>query len=214
MTYYDISVAIRSDIPVWEGDPPAGMTLVSRIDQGDLANVTRLDIGAHTATHVDAPVHFVAGRKGIDGIDLDTLIGPAEVVNFDSDYEITAQDLERANIPDQTTRLLCKTRNSRLWSEQPNTFYKDFVGISESGAHWLVEHGIKLIGVDYLGVERFDSVAKGAPTHKTLLQAEMVIVEGLNLADVPVGRYKLICLPVKIKNSDGAPCRALLSTER
>ena len=211
MKYYDISVAIRSDLPVWEGDPLVVIRSASSIERGDMANVSRLEIGAHTGTHVDAPVHFVPGRNGADRLALDTLIGTAYVVDLLSVvHEISVEDLRRANIPEGTRRLLCKTSNSNLWSKYPSTFYRDFIGISADGANWLIDQGVELVGVDYLGVERFDMVEKGAPTHHALLEAGVVIIEGLNLSDVPAGEYTLLCLPVKIQNADGAPCRAVL----
>jgi arylformamidase len=184
------------------------------IDRGDIVNVSRLDMSAHTGTHVDAPVHFVPGRKGVDRLSLDTLIGPAYVVDLStSAHEITARHFERAHIPEHTKRLLCKTSNSSLWAKSPSVFDRNFVGISPDGAQWLIDHGMELVGVDYLGVERFESVENGAPTHHALLEKELVILEGLDLSDVPAGDYTLICLPVKIKNSDGAPCRAILIKE-
>ena len=213
-TYYDVSVSIYPDLPVWKGDPPVVIRSAASIERGDIANVSRLEIGAHTGMHVDAPVHFVPGRKGVDRLVLDTLIGPACVADLSEVvYELNARDFERANIPEHTQRLLCKTSNSSLWSKSPSVFDLDFVGISLDGAQWLINHGIELVGVDYLGVERFDSVGNGAPTHHALLENEMVIVEGLNLSDVPAGNYTLICQPVKIKISDGAPCRAILIKE-
>lgn len=213
-TYYDISVAIHPDIPVWEGDPAVVIRSAASIERGDMANVSRLDMGTHTGTHIDAPVHFVPGRKGIDGLALDTLIGPVYVADLTQVVqEIDDEDFESANIPQGTVRLLCKTSNSNLWSASPVTFDSGFVGISPEGAQWLIERGVKLIGVDYLGVERFDSVGRGAPTHHLLLEKELVIVEGLDLSKIEAGAYELICLPVKIKNSDGAPCRAILVKE-
>jgi arylformamidase len=213
-TYYDISISIHPDIPVWEGDPSVIIHSAASIERGDIANVSRLEIGAHTGTHIDAPVHFVPGRKGIDALDLDTLIGPAYVADLiDVAHEIHGHDFGRANIPQGTVRLLCQTSNSSIWSKSPLAFDPNFVGISPDGAQWLIDRGIKLVGVDYLGVERFDSVGNGAPTHHLLLENELVIVEGLDLSDIPAGEYELICLPVKIKNSDGAPCRAILVKE-
>lgn len=212
--YYDISLSVHPDLPVWEGDPPVIVRSVSSIERGGIANVSRLEIGAHTGTHIDAPVHFVPGRKGIDKLVLDTLIGSAYVADLTNvEGEIHAHDLARANIPQGTVRLLCKTTNSSLWSKLPSKFDANFVGISPHGAKWLIDHGIKLVGVDYLGVERFESVGNGAPTHHALLDAEMIIIEGLDLSNVQAGNYKLICLPIKIKNSDGAPCRAILEEE-
>lgn len=212
--YFDISVSIRPDLPVWEGDPPVAIHQAASITRGDIANVSRLDIGAHTGTHIDAPVHFVPGRKGIDLLELETLIGPAYVADLTNvSHEIHADDFQRANIPAGTRRLLCKTTNSELWSKHPTSFYRDFIGISADGAGWLVDHGIGLVGVDYLGVERFEMVNNGAPTHHKLLEAGVIIVEGLNLANIAQGEYTLICLPVKIQNADGAPCRAVLMKE-
>ena len=213
-TYYDISLSIHSDLPVWKGDPPVIIRSASNIERGDIANVSKLEIGAHTGTHIDAPVHFVPGRKGIDQLVLDTLIGSAYVADLTNvEREIHGQDFEKANIPQGTVRLLCKTTNSSLWSKVPSRFDANFVGISPDGARWLIDHGIKLVGVDYLGVERFESVGNGAPTHHALLEIETIIIEGLDLSNVQAGKYKLICLPIKIKNSDGAPCRAILEEE-
>jgi arylformamidase len=210
MKTYDISVPIEPGMVVWEGDPPVSAYRTASLENGDIANVTRLDMGAHTGTHIDAPLHFLDGRPGADRLDLDTLIGPAQVREFRVEKEITAGDLEAASIPAGTLRLLCKTSNSRLWSERPNRFTVDFVGISASGAEWLVERGIRLVGIDYLGIERAESVEQGAPVHHVLLGAGAVILEGLDLSEVPEGEYQLICLPLKIKDSDGAPCRAVL----
>ncbi len=213
MKYIDISVAIRPDLPVWKGDPAVSIVRASSIAAGDQANVTRLDMGAHTGTHVDAPLHFLDGRRPADQLELDVLIGPAWVAEFDVPREISAVDLERAGIPAGTTRLLLKTSNSCLWSQKPATFDENFIGISADGAQWLVEQGVRLVGIDYLGIERYDTVPHGAPTHKTLLQAEAILLEGLNLSDVFPGAYQLICLPVKIQGADGAPCRAVLVKE-
>lgn len=210
MEYIDISVAINPELPVWTGDPAVKITRASSIAAGDAVNVTRLDIGAHTGTHVDAPLHFLDGRRSVEQLDLDTLMGPAWVAAFDVPREITAIDLENAGIPAGTLRLLLKTRNSRLWDENGSAFEEDFVGIAADGARWLVEHGIRLVGIDYLGVERFDSVPHGAPVHKTLLAAEIILLEGLNLSAVEPGLYHLICLPVKIQGADGSPSRAVL----
>jgi arylformamidase len=182
-------------------------------NRGDIANVSRLELGAHTATHIDAPRHFVPGRKGVDQLDLEVLIGPAFVAEFSADRELTAGDLEAQNIPSGTRRLLCKTKNSQLWRSAEHKFDRDFIGLDASAASWLVERGFRLIGVDYLGVERYEMVNQGAPAHHILLSADMVILEGLDLSEVAPGMYQLICLPIKIKNGDGAPSRAILIKE-
>ncbi len=173
MEYIDISVAIQPNLPVWTGDPAVKILRASSIAAGDAANVTRLDMGAHTGTHVDAPLHFLDGRRSVEQLDLDVLIGPAWVAAFDSPREVTAADLEDAGIPAGTARLLLKTRNSRLWAEKGATFDDDFVGIAADGARWMVDHGIRLVGIDYLGVERYDSVPLGATVHKTRLSSDL-----------------------------------------
>lgn len=212
--FIDISVPVSKDIPVWEGDPAVKISSAASIGNGDIANVSFLNMGAHTGTHVDAPVHFVQGRTGVDQMPLETLIGEAFVVDLSGVVaEVHAEDFEKAGIPEGTVRLLCKTSNSTLWSRFPDSFYRDFVGIAPSGAGWLVEHNIRLVGVDYLGVERYDSVSAGAPTHHKLLEAEVIIIEGLDLSEVDEGKYGLVCLPVKFKDLDGAPCRAILIKE-
>ncbi|MHC1781772.1 MAG: cyclase family protein [Anaerolineaceae bacterium] len=212
--YFDISVSIRPDLPVWDGDPRVVIRTASSIKNGDMANVSRLEIGAHTGTHIDAPIHFVPNRKGIDKLNLETLIGPAYIADLtNTAYEIDADDFEHANIPTGTQRVLCKTSNSNLWSERPSTFFREFIGISAGGAQWLINHGVKLVGVDYLGVERFEMVEKGGQTHHMLLEEDIVIVEGLDLSNVTSGEYTLICLPVKIQDGDGGPCRAILKME-
>jgi arylformamidase len=214
MKIHDISVTVSSETPIWQGDPASKIYRIAELKQGDIANVSRLEIGAHTGTHIDAPVHFVAGRKGVDQIPLETLIGPVYVAAFSVEREITAEDLEAAGIPDQTERLLCKTRNSNYWKDHRAEFQNDFVGISASGAEWLVQRKISLVGIDYLGVERFDNVVAGAPTHKILLLREVVILEGLDLSAISPGWYIIICLPIKIKDVDGSPCRAVLVEDK
>ena len=213
MKIYDLSLTIRPDLPVWPGDPGVIIQRRASIEQGDVANVSHLALGAHAGTHLEAPLHFIEGRTAVEELDLDVLIGPAYVVEFDVEKTITAADLEAISLPDDTTRLLCKTRNSQLWVEDPTDFVTDYVHLSPDAAQWLVDHGYRLIGVDYLSVEQFEMNSQGAPTHHILLDAEIVIVEGLSLAGVPQGRYNLACLPLKIQGSDGAPCRAILTEE-
>lgn len=213
MEYIDISVSIRPGLPVWAGDSPVSIRREASIAAGDRVNITHLEMDAHTGTHVDAPLHFIDGRRGVDQLDLDALIGPVWVAGFDATCEITAADLEKAGIPAETQRLLLKTPNSRLWRESPSEFTSDFTGISVDGAGWLVERGIRLVGIDYLGVERCESVSRGAPVHLALLDAEVILLEGLDLSAVQPGAYRLICLPVKIEGADGSPCRAVLAKD-
>ncbi len=204
---YDISVGISPEIPVWPGDPPVVLERVKSIENGDEANVSRIASGVHVGTHIDAPIHFVEGGATVDAIPLKSLLGRAYVVDLRKADVLDAATLESARIPPRTRRLLFKTRNSELWTSGESSFQRDFVAVDASGAEWLVKKGVKLVGVDYLSVAPFND---GVATHRILLEAGVVVVEGLNLARVSKGRYTLYCLPVTLLGSVGAPARAVL----
>ncbi len=210
MSIYDISLPISESLVVWPGDTPIRITHSSHLERGDTSTVTRLDMSAHTGTHVDAPAHFVSGGSTVDALDLNVLIGPALVVHALKADALSAGVLERLAIPPDAERVLFRTRNSDRWAHGEDTFFKDFVSITEDGARWLVARGLRLVGVDYLSVAPFgDSV----PTHRVLLRAGVIAVEGLNLSGVAPGVYHLVCLPLNIAGGDGAPARAILIDE-
>jgi arylformamidase len=210
MKIFDISVPISPKLPVYPGDPAVSIEPMLRIAKGDDANVSLLAFGNHTGTHVDPPLHFIPGGKPVDQLDLNVLCGRARVVDFTRlKTHITAADLERAKIPARVTRVLFKTRNSATWDRAE--FQRDFIALAPDAAKWIVERGIKLVGIDYLSVEAF---ASPEPlTHRTLLGAGVIAVEGLNLRGIKPGTYTLACLPLKIKDGDGAPARAILFQE-
>jgi arylformamidase len=208
MKIFDITLPIAPDMPVWPGDPSVQLELVSSMDAGAHANVSRLACSAHTGTHVDAPHHFLNDHRTIESLALEVLTGPAQVIHLPEEVDVvTAGVLAAAPIHAGTVRLLLKTRNSRLWERGDNEFCKTFVGISADGAEWLVHHGIQLIGIDYLSVAPYK---QSVPTHRTLLEAGMIILEGLDLSAVSPGIYELYCLPLNLLGSDGAPARAIL----
>lgn len=207
MPIHDISHTIRPTLPVWPGDPAVRLPQPSRMDRGDICNVTRLDISVHTGTHLDAPAHFIAGGAGVETLDLNVLIGPALVVDADDADALTADVLASLPIPAGTQRLLFKTRSSVLWDRADEGFVEEFVAVTGDGAQWLVERGVRLVGVDYLSVAPFSDPV---PCHQILLAAGVIPVEGLDLRAIAPGEYQLICLPIKIGGSDGAPCRAVL----
>lgn len=209
MPIYDITVPIRSGMPVYEGDPGIEIKAWTALAKGDSSNVSFLHFGAHTGTHVDAPAHFIAGARRIDSLSLDTLIGPARVVRVpDEVIEIDPGFLAKCDL-DQVERVLFHTRNSKFWSEG---FRKDFTHLSPEAAETLVNRGVKLVGTDYLSIEKFHSGHHR--THLALLSKNVIIVEGLNLTDVEAGDYELICLPLRIGegSGDGSPARAVLRT--
>ncbi len=212
MKLYDISLAVSADMPVWPGDPAVRMWRASSISGGDPCNVTRLDIGAHTGTHVDAPLHFIDGAAAVDRLSLESLVGPCLVADFSDCETITADALSR--LPDPPgERILFKTRNSARREEYGAKFFEGFTAVDESAAGRIARWGVKLVGIDYLSVERYPS-PPGNPVHVALLSAGIVILEGLDLSEVPAGSYELICLPVKLRGSDGAPARAVLRDMR
>ncbi|MFZ2359955.1 MAG: cyclase family protein [Anaerolineae bacterium] len=207
MTIYDITLTITPALPVWPGDPPVRLTQPSHLERGDICTITRLDMGAHTGTHLDAPAHFIRGGATAESLSLDVLIGPALVVDARGRGHVTANVLETLVIPPGVQRLLLHTDNSAIWQRGEMAFVEQFTAITADGAQWLVDRGIRLVGIDYLSVGSFDD---GIPTHQILLDAGVIAVEGLNLSAIEPGDYQLICLPIKLGGSDGAPCRAVL----
>jgi arylformamidase len=209
MQTYDISLTISPSLPVWPGDPKIEFDRISDIGKGDLANVTRMNMGVHTGTHVDAPFHFLGDKTPtIEKLSMKILTGRAYVLHLPDEVDaISRKVLEAMEVPPRTRRLLFRTRNSKIWAEPSHSFNKDYVAVTADGAEFLVEHGVKLVGVDYLSVAPFD---KPQPTHEILLKSGVVIVEGLDLSEVSQGRYTLYCLPLKLAGCDGAPARAIL----
>lgn len=207
MRTYDISLTLSPSLPTWPGDPGIEIERVEKIEDGSNANVSRINMGVHSGTHIDAPFHFLQEGIPVEQIDLSLLTGRVYVLHLPEEDLITASVLERSQIPPRTRRVLFKTRNSEYWTDEEANFQADFVGLSDDGARYLVKRGVKLVGVDYLSVAPYKD---SRPTHEILLEAGVVIVEGLNLSEVSQGRYTLYCLPLKIAGSDGAPARAIL----
>jgi arylformamidase len=210
MPIYDISVPISNELPTWPDDPSVQLTVWRSLSSGDSANVSMLNFGAHTGTHVDAPAHFIEGATKIEALPLDVLIGEAQVVEVPDDLYAIDEEFALAHCAADTTRIIFKTRNSAFWNESELQFHTDFTYLDLKAAQRLVEHGIKLVGIDYLSIEKFDSPKN--ETHLALLSHGVVILEGLNLTDVPAGKYELICLPLRLRNikGDGAPARVVL----
>jgi arylformamidase len=208
MRIIDISVTITPGMPVWPGDDTVVLQRRTKIEDGANANVSFFSASAHTGTHVDAPYHFLPGGNTVENLPLDALIGPVQVIQITSDIEvITAEVLQQLKIEPVVERVLFKTKNSELWNNPEAPFNTHFVGIDESGARFLVDHKVKLVGIDYLSISPYK---KSRPIHEVMLGAGMVIIEGLNLSGVSAGKYTLCCLPLKLKGADGAPARAVL----
>lgn len=205
----DISCPLQEGVPVWPGSTGLHLSWTLRVERGGGANLTRLDTDVHVGTHVEGPIHSFIEGIPIDKIPLDVLVGPAIVVHMPQPAAIGAAELTELTMPDGTTRLLFRTRNSDLDYYGEGKFREDFAGLTPDGAQWCVDQGIKLVGMDYLSIARYGD---GPAVHDILLKTGVVIVEGLNLQDVPEGAYELICLPLRLIDREAAPARALLRT--
>lgn len=210
-TLIDISLPLDPDLMAWPGNPEVSLTAHQRRSDGDEADVSLLCLGTHSGTHIDPPRHFIDGGAGVDVLRLEPLVGPCVVADARGRPDpLTAADLESLSIPDGTRRLLLRTDNSDLWTDPAAPFPESFVSVSSEAARWIVDRGIALVGIDFLGIEAHGS--DGHPTHVELLSNEVVIVEGLNLGSVEPGAYDLTVLPLRLVNGDGGPARAILRT--
>jgi arylformamidase len=201
----DVTVPLSPELPTLPGDHHFQMEFSHRIDRGEPYNVGMLKLGTHSGTHVDAPFHFLADGVTVDELPLEILTGKARVVAVPARDAVEREHLEKLDLRDDL-RILVKTRNSGQL-RQPG-FQEDFVYLSPDAATYLVQVGIKLVGWDYLSVEKYGS--KDFATHHTLLSAGVVIVEGLDLSQVDPGEYEMSCLPLRIAGADGSPARVIL----
>ena len=208
MRIHDISVPLIADLPTWPGEQGMERTLVAR-QPDDPATVSHLAFGAHSGTHIDAPVHFLGDGAGMESFPLESFIGPCFVADLRGVTDlVTGDDLEKAGVPDDVGRILALTQNSG-WSKKDRTFRPDYVAFGVSAAKWCVDRGIQLLGNDYLSIEIYGS--EDHEVHKTLLGAGVAILEGLDLEGVSPGSYELSALPINIPGSDGSPVRAVLT---
>lgn len=202
---YDITLDISNKTPVFPGDPGVTVTPIISISDGAIANVSNINIGSHIGTHIDAPKHFFDSGNTIDKLPIDSLVGTARVIDVPERDFISAQDLKPFNIKSGEIIIL-KTRNSSFIEE--SEFNKKFVYLTRDGAEYLVEAGIKTVGIDYLSIEEYES--SDSSVHKILLSNNIVIIEGLKLNGIKQGKYEIAALPLKIKGCDGSPARVVL----
>ncbi|GAB6051283.1 cyclase family protein [Magnetospira thiophila] len=209
--YIDITLPIRAAMPVWPGDPAPQITLSNSIVGGHSCNVSHFAAGVHLGTHLDAPRHFIDDAPAVEALDLHTLIGPVWVADVGEADRVDVAELEAMALPADCTRLLIRSRNSALWSLPGTDFHPDYVALTPDAARWLVARGMRLVGIDYLSIERYKE--PGHVTHHVLLGDGVIVIEGLDLRHVTPGAYKLICLPLKLVGSDGSFVRAVLEAE-
>lgn len=207
MKLIDVTVPIDSNLATYPGNTPFSLEGIKRLARGDSSNISTMHLSAHAGTHVDAPRHFFDDGGGVESLALEMLCGRTRVVELTTRNTVTAEDLAGFDLREDV-RLLLKTANSRLWGTPD--FHQDFIGVSEGAARFLVDRGVKVLGVDYLSVEPYET--PGAPAHHVLLGAGTIVIEGLNLRDVEPGAYEMYCLPLALVGADGAPARVILRT--
>lgn len=206
--WIDISVALKNGIVQWPQSGPMQLRQVQFMEKGAGSNVTNLMMDVHTGTHLDAPSHMLTETAaGVDAYPLQVLNGRAYVAYLPGLKVIDAEALDALSIPEQTRRLLIKTDNSAIWANDSETFHKDFTALSPGAARWIRDRNIGLVGIDYLSIEPFDGDHE---THRTLMKAQVAILESIDLSLAEAGEYELLCLPLKLIDTDGAPCRAVL----
>jgi arylformamidase len=210
MKIIDITLPLSDLTLVWEGDQGIKIEQVSTLANGSDYNVSQVELGVHAGTHIDAPFHLFNIGKTVDKILLNKLIGPVQVIRIDDSVKIiTKEVLSASGLKKGIQRLLMKTGNSEYWIKDPHHFNREYVAIDPSAASFLVEEGIFLVGIDYFSISPFNDLKI---PHQILLQAEIVILENAYLANVDPGLYNLICLPLNLVGTDGAPVRAVLTT--
>jgi arylformamidase len=204
---YDISVPVRNGMHVWPSDPPVVIDSLVHPSENDSheIRVTSIHCGSHTGTHLDAPSHMIGGSGTLNEIPLEALIGPARVIDVGGVRSINRATLEGHDW-DGVERVVFRTDNSGHWSDPG--FYDQFVYLEPDAARFVAKHGVRLVGIDYLSIDGY--TASEHPSHFVLLSEAIVILEGLDLSNVPAGDYQLVALPMKLDGADGAPVRAVL----
>lgn len=203
--WIDVSVPVSDGMPHWPGEPPVSVRRIKSIEKGDGANVSVLSMSAHTGTHMDAPLHFIENGKDITAADAEILIGEARVIELRGKGEITADNISAYGfMPGE--RILFKTGNSdEEWFSWD--FNSNYAFLSGDAAAFLAQKGVALVGIDYLSIAKYK---EGEEAHKNLLGKGIWIIEGLYLKEADEGVYDMICFPMKIRGSDGAPARVML----
>jgi arylformamidase len=204
MKIYDVSVPISASMPLFPGDPVFKSQIIKSLEAKDGYQLHEIVLGNHAGTHVDAPAHFLKDGTTVDELPLEVLNGRARVVEIHDPEKIDVRELKQLILVEDF-RVLFKTRNSLLWN---GPFSEEYIYLTEKGAKYLTENGVKLVGIDYLSIDRYGD--ESYPAHKVLLKNDIILVEGLNLAEVEEGEYEMSCLPLRLKGFDASPARVIL----
>jgi arylformamidase len=206
MPIYDVTLPLGPATPLYPGDPPFIMEMYRHIAAGDSSNGSRLAMGSHNGTHIDAPLHFIAGGLSVDRIPPEALVGPCVLVDCGNADSITADVMRRMDLAGRE-RILFRTKNSAWISKR---FQEPFIGFSADGAKYLADLGPMLIGIDSPSLDPRGT--PGHPAHMAILGSGKIkgAIEWLNLAGLEAGEYELFCGPLKVVGAEGAPCRVFL----
>lgn len=205
--WIDVSVGIDPELAVWPGGTHVEYIRVNEMQKGAASNDTAININLHTGTHIDAPRHFIADGHTIDLLDIEVLLGEVYVAEIYGTDAISEKDLIDAGIPEGVKRLFVKTENSMIWKTSPNIFHHNFIAFDLDAAMWIVKKGIKLIGIDYLSIQKYKGDVK---VHQIILGNNIIALEGVDLSKVKKGYYEMICLPLRLKGVEASPVRVLL----
>lgn len=206
--WIDISIPFRNKMVYWPTDPVPRIERIKDRDKGDPVTLTEMQFIDHVGTHVDAPLHFLAGGKTIDKMPLDATMGRARVIEIKDPVSIEMKEVAPQNIR-RGDRLLFKTRNSAE-CYKTDEFVPDYVYMSTEVAKYLVEKGVRVAGIDYISIGKYGDNQNIGDVHRTLLEGGVYIIEGINLSKVKAGRYDLVCLPILLERGDAASARAIL----
>lgn len=200
MKMYDITGEIFEGMAVYK-DKPEKQPKINQLTNGYVTE-TRLEMDVHTGTHIDAPLHMKVDGETFESISLDKLVGKCKVLDLTaSENGISKAELEKFEL-EKDDFVLFKTKNSF-----DDHFNFDFIFLAEDGAAYLSEIGVRGVGIDALGIERSQ---EGHPTHKTLFEHDIIIIEGLRLKEVEQGEYFMVAAPLKLVGTDASPARVML----
>ena len=206
--WIDISIPFKDKMVYWPTDPVPRVERIKDRNKGDMVTLTEMQIIDHVGTHVDAPLHFIAGGMTIDRMPLNATMGRCRVIEIKDKESIKLKEIEPYSIR-RGERILFKTHNSS-WVYKTDEFQPDYVYFSTEVAQYLVDRKVRAVGLDYLSIGTYHDRENLHDTHEILLDAGVYIIEGINLDGVKPGRYELVCLPILLQGGDAAPARVII----
>lgn len=208
MRIYDVTLPLSEKTPVWKGDQGVRISRVAEIGRSSDFNITRMELGVHSGTHIDAPRHLINGGRTVDQLPVELLVGEAQVLEIPREISvITPQVLKNSGFDPGIKKLLLRTSNSEYWIKDPLNFHTDYTAIDTETAEMLAEQEMQLAGIDYFSISPINDLVT---PHRILLEKGVIILENINLWEVNAGIYEIFCLPLKLVGSDGAPARVIL----